>query len=1540
MAKRTFAIVTVFAAFLSVTLSVQADFDYSTMEWTGNSNSNFYTGSENGTTSNWKDADGNLCLTRFINGLGAAIADPSNALFTQNCYIYNSYNKTITMDWSDMGVASLTVGDGTSTNTTATVQRSGTLTVKTNLTVQTGGAFTVNNLNFNSYNSVNGTLTVSGGSFTSNNSISITNGVLNLTSGTLETGTLTIGNNGTFTQTNGSMTATSTISMNNGTFTQTGGTFSATGLTLGGGTMSATTISLNSGNGTFTQNGGTLSSYGNALTISGSYVNSGGQIAYKGKLEVANSVTLNTLDGSTFDFSSFIATPNQKITLVESTNDSITITSGYDPANPPVYNNWEYHLENNGTKLTATYLGGDGRYYWNGSEGGDNLYSTTINWSEDPDFGNYSPENNCYILSTSETVNIDRSDLGVTSLTVGSGSLTESGAAIASSSSLEVETALTINKGGTATFNGALSITKYNSAPGTLTVNGGTVTANSTTGVSGALNITDGSFNAAGAVTVTNGGAVSVTGGELTSSAALSVNNGGGLTVHGGTVNAQNATNVAGTLTITSGTYNASGETNVNNGGTLTVTSGTYNATDETTVNAGGTLTVNGGLFVTNNSTEVSGNLNVSAGSLNSSDNVIVNNGGAVSISGSGKYNVHNTTLNAGGSLSFPNSEWKNGLTINGGTVSYGTTGSLSNNGTITYSSGTLNLSCSTFRIGDRGIGVLNINGGELTIAKPVYLGVGGAGETPSSGTINQTSGKVKFSNVLYLGWGAWSGTYNLSGDGVLTTSAAAGLWNANSSGVSTFNVSGGQANFSSFDIGLHDSTGDNEVKNVFNLYSGEVNTTGTFTVRKTGILNVAKTAQNAGGDGVFNANAIEINTKGVLNLSSGTINLGSGGITSSGGTYTINLSGGTFGTKAGDTGNGWSTSLTANIASGTTVTFAPAADKTITWNGALTSSGGVTKTGAGTLELTAANTYSGVTTISTGTLKLSGSGTLAGNIVDNGTLEFAHTADLTGDNALTNAISGTGTVTKTGSGTLELKGSNTYSGGTTISAGTLKLSNNNLPGTGNVTLENNGILEFANNDALTFSKIISGTGSVTKSGSGVLHVSGANTYSGGTKISSGGAIRLINDNATLGTGPITLDATTADLRFAGDVALTVSNKISGPGGIIKQGENSATVTVTLSGDLSDFTGKLTTNGASNNKRGSTIKLSGANANLRNASEVVIDGTLDVTEYTGSTTMQLNKLSGAGIVNIGSKPIILNNAANANTTFNGAINGSGAVTKIGPGTLTLTQAPAYTGSTTIKAGTLELPGNSTLHNLSGGTLGDNGQIAVQANLVVDGKLTLDNNAMSKFIGSISATSIEKTGNGTLKLYSAAANMISAESLVISSGRVDIKEYFKGQIEVKSGGTISPGNSVGTLEIVPLGEETYGGGFILNEAGSELLMEIGGETPDKNDKLIVDGPLSIGSGIIYLALADENTLTTGDSFEAQIIAGNESTDYLNAITKAIVPGWPFTNVTVTKSGNVYSIRGIYNPNAVPEPSTWALLILGAAGMLYWRKKKNA
>jgi fibronectin-binding autotransporter adhesin len=104
----------------------------------------------------------------------------------------------------------------------------------------------------------------------------------------------------------------------------------------------------------------------------------------------------------------------------------------------------------------------------------------------------------------------------------------------------------------------------------------------------------------------------------------------------------------------------------------------------------------------------------------------------------------------------------------------------------------------------------------------------------------------------------------------------------------------------------------------------------------------------------------------------------------------------------------------------------------------------------------------------------------------------------------VTGAVTGTGGLIKTGSGTLMLTATNTYSGGTTISAGTLQIGNGGTSGsiTGNVT--DNGTLAFDRSDAVTIGVVVSGTGSLMQLGGGTLILTADNTYTGGTIVNAG----------------------------------------------------------------------------------------------------------------------------------------------------------------------------------------------------------------------------------------------------------------------------------------------------------------------------------------------------------------------------------------------------------------------------------------------------
>ena len=302
---------------------------------------------------------------------------------------------------------------------------------------------------------------------------------------------------------------------------------------------------------------------------------------------------------------------------------------------------------------------------------------------------------------------------------------------------------------------------------------------------------------------------------------------------------------------------------------------------------------------------------------------------------------------------------------------------------------------------------------------------------------------------------------------------------------------------------------------------------------------------------------------------------------------------------------------------------------------------------------------------------------------------------------------------------------------------------------------------------------------------------------------------------------------------------------------------------------------------------------------------------------------------------------------NYNLTLSGEITGSGEMIKTGKGTLALSgdNLSSYTGKTTVSDGTLKLAADATLNDLSGGSevkADDPESVYNPVNLVSEGNLTLNSNSGSdtKFIGKIDAAgkTVTKTGNGTLRIYSDEDNVSTAANFVVEAGELDFKGTYKGAMELNSGAVLSPGNSIGTLTIDGTELPSEVSALTLHSMAT-LLMEIAGPEPEDNDMLIILGNLTIEDGaIINLTLADNSSFGPNDPFEVIIQADNTSQD----IIESALTSYYFTGLAALPQGDgsTYLITGHADSNAVPEPSTWALLILGAAGLLLWRKRKNS
>ncbi|EOE5912549.1 TPA: fibronectin-binding autotransporter adhesin ShdA [Salmonella enterica subsp. enterica serovar Bareilly] len=173
-----------------------------------------------------------------------------------------------------------------------------------------------------------------------------------------------------------------------------------------------------------------------------------------------------------------------------------------------------------------------------------------------------------------------------------------------------------------------------------------------------------------------------------------------------------------------------------------------------------------------------------------------------------------------------------------------------------------------------------------------------------------------------------------------------------------------------------------------------------------------------------------------------------------------------------------------------------------------VTGEGQIVKSGSDELIVTGDNNYSGGTTITGGTLTADHADSLGSGDIDNsGVLQV-------GEGELENTLSGSGSLVKTGTGELTLNGDNSYSGGTTITDGTLTADHADSLGTGAVA--NSGVLQVGEGE---LENTLSGSGSLVKTGTGELTLSGDNSYSGATTITDGTLIAA-NVNA-LGSGNI-----------------------------------------------------------------------------------------------------------------------------------------------------------------------------------------------------------------------------------------------------------------------------------------------------------------------------------------------------------------------------------------------------------------------------------
>ncbi len=221
----------------------------------------------------------------------------------------------------------------------------------------------------------------------------------------------------------------------------------------------------------------------------------------------------------------------------------------------------------------------------------------------------------------------------------------------------------------------------------------------------------------------------------------------------------------------------------------------------------------------------------------------------------------------------------------------------------------------------------------------------------------------------------------------------------------------------------------------------------------------------------------------------------------------TLNILGGTFSfetlTRAKLGGLSGTEAIDLTNDNGTAVALTVGNNgKDADYSGNLGGKGSLTKIGSGTQTLSGTNTYAGGTVVESGKLVAVGLDALGtGAVETNAILEL----NINGNETLTDAITGTGSVEKSGTGTLEYAVQNTYTGGTTVSAGTLKVSSFDDLGTGSVSVNLGGTLLVNLEKDADLSDNVSVLGTLTKTGSGTLTIDD-NTVTGGTmNINAGG---------------------------------------------------------------------------------------------------------------------------------------------------------------------------------------------------------------------------------------------------------------------------------------------------------------------------------------------------------------------------------------------------------------------------------------------------
>ncbi|MBQ4143419.1 MAG: autotransporter-associated beta strand repeat-containing protein [Thermoguttaceae bacterium] len=633
-----------------------------------------------------------------------------------------------------------------------------------------------------------------------------------------------------------------------------------------------------------------------------------------------------------------------------------------------------------------------------------------------------------------------------------------------------------------------------------------------------------------------------------------------------------------------------------------------------------------------------------------------------------------------------------------------------------------------------------------------------------------------------------------------------------------------------------------------------------------------------------------------------------------------------------------------------------------------------LTKTGAGTLTVSSANTYTGGTVINAGTLSISNTTALGtGKITLNGgTLNasaagsgktFAYDVEV-GENggAITVAggsyssfasLSGSGALTTRGY--VSFGGNGGYDGHLTVADGYTRVSegafgNFDATVTGQLCIQTDGTLRvgklngtgivFAtkagnvlelgagteSTDTANFSGTIRGNGNdsknltIKKVGAGTQTLSRTGYLFGGTNNSF---VEVVVDEGRLIVDAVHSVFTTENTKGFFHCPITINE--GGTLEYVRAWTTSPNVALTLNGgtlqlDKSQYLNQLTFNGG-------TVTQSGAGETPLRAGYVgtgvwnvtggnsVIETGIGIVKNGNHTTFTLNIADGASlemkrnIVGLSSHP---GSAVNVNGT---GANGTG-ILKLYSGS----GLPKVAGLGTVTFNNADVQVNGGMETWSGDGFFSNEVILTNADLNVNPDAGKTIRLDRKISGNGTLT---KTGEGTLMLDT--ANGFAVSSLNVNAGRVNAAGSVTGDLAIAEGASFSPGDGVGTL--------TLEGNFTA-DTGAQLVFEL---SADSSDLLV----LSSGSTLDISDDAVLELLFTGDApgsaytlIEAEDGLGEyaDAAFWTSILSESSAENWHLAVVGNT----VQALVGA--SDAVPEPATWTLLILGASG-LYCVRRRN-